>query len=352
MRRRTQREGKRRYERRLVAFVVRPDEQVARIELGPLSAITDYIDSWRRKFGATSADMAVDPGQELRRLVWEKLEPHLAGIKTVLLSPDGDTARFPWPALPGKQPGTYLIDETAIAIVPIPRLLPELMAAAEPAANETPSLLLVGGVDFGADPGRIGRRGARPRRCPRRSTTAMETAARNDCRSGRRQNGLRTAIPPACSAGIDRRGRHRRFCARRNEQVPLSAFLHARILRATRTEVGHQRQRQPESGDDRRTYHAARRSPASIPTCSRASCSLGLIGRRRTVRRTESLLLWRCPDWILATSIWPRCRLATLASGKPPEARDFLACNALSNSPEPRPPWPAYGRCRIGPRNC
>ncbi len=248
-----------RYERRLVAFVVRPDEQVARIELGPLSAITDYIDSWRRKLGATSADMAVDPGQSLRRLVWDKLEPHLVGIKTVLLSPDGDTARFPWPALPGKQPGTYLIDETAIAIVPIPRLLPELMAAAEPAANETPSLLLVGGVDFGADPGRMvdvaldrgAVRGDQPRQWKPLPGTIAEVAAVKTA-FARQYPRLAPLELTGAAATVDSvRG-----------EMSKCRYLHFSthgFFARTRTEVGHQRQRQPESGDDRRTYHAARR---------------------------------------------------------------------------------------------
>jgi CHAT domain-containing protein len=172
-------------ERRLVAFVVRPDQPVERIELGPVSTIIACIDAWRTNFGAGRADGAADPGQELRRLVWEKLEPHLAGAKTVLLSPDGVTARFPWPALPGKERGHYLIEETSIAIVPIPRLLPELLATGERTATEPPSLLLVGGVDFGADPGRIvdvaldrrAARGDQPLQWPPLPGTVAEVAA-------------------------------------------------------------------------------------------------------------------------------------------------------------------------------
>ena len=105
-----------------------------------------------------------DPGVKLRELMWEKLQPQLHGAKTVLLSPDGATARFPWAALPGEKPDTYLVEEMAVDIVPIPRLLPELLAA--PRASTTlpqrmrlksaadPSLLLVGEVNFDADPGK------------------------------------------------------------------------------------------------------------------------------------------------------------------------------------------------------
>jgi CHAT domain-containing protein len=81
----------------------------------------------------------------------------LQGAKTVLISPDGVTAQFPWLALPGEKPDTYLIDDIAIAIVPVPRMLPEMLARSSlPAARQprVPSLLLVGDVDFGADPGK------------------------------------------------------------------------------------------------------------------------------------------------------------------------------------------------------
>ena len=151
----TEKGGKPVWQRRLVAFVVRSDKPIERIELGAALPIVRLIDAWRRNFGG-SGDQTIDPGQELRRTVWEKLEPYLQDVKTVLISPDGATARFPWPALPGKKSGSYLIEDVAIAIVPIPRLLPELLANNQLPQNESPSLLLVGGVDFGADPGPIG----------------------------------------------------------------------------------------------------------------------------------------------------------------------------------------------------
>ena len=141
---------------RLAAFIVQPDKAVERIELGPVAPIAELITTWRKDFGMAGLGERADPGQELRRLVWEKLEPHLSGAKMVLISPDGVTARFPWLALPGKTPGSYLIEDTAIAVLPIPRLLPEALANKQQARNETPSLLLVGGVDFGADPGLAG----------------------------------------------------------------------------------------------------------------------------------------------------------------------------------------------------
>jgi CHAT domain-containing protein/Tfp pilus assembly protein PilF len=146
------------WERRLIAFIVRADQPIEMIELGAAEPINAAIAAWRKDFGLWRGETE-SPGQQLRRLVWEKIEPSLNSAKTVLLSPDGATAQLPWTALPGKLPGSFLIEETAIAIVPIPRMLPELLVDREPThsvskkTDETPSLLLVGNVNFGADPG-------------------------------------------------------------------------------------------------------------------------------------------------------------------------------------------------------
>lgn len=180
------------FTRSLVGFVVRADRPIERIELGPVAPIAGAIAAWRKDYGLHDAAASDGPAQELRGLVWDKLDASLTGEKTILFSPDGATARFPWPALPGKQPGTYLIEDVAIAVVPIPRLLPELLAAKpSPAASAAPSdhgssthestvqppvkstvqppveaasgggagdvepsLLLIGDVNFDADPGR------------------------------------------------------------------------------------------------------------------------------------------------------------------------------------------------------
>lgn len=68
-----------------------------------------------------------------------------------MVSPDGALNRLPWAALPGKQPAEFLIEHHSIVVLPIPRQLPALLAAT--VAIRGPSLLLVGDVDFGGDPG-------------------------------------------------------------------------------------------------------------------------------------------------------------------------------------------------------
>ena len=68
-----------------------------------------------------------DPGKKIREMVWDKIEPYLNDAHVVLICPDGATARFPWSALPGKTPGSYLIEERAIAVVPVSSLLPQVV---------------------------------------------------------------------------------------------------------------------------------------------------------------------------------------------------------------------------------
>ena len=87
------------------------------------------------------------------------MEEHLAGVATVLVSPDGVVGLVPLEALPGKAAGSYLIEDYTLALVPVPRMFGdgEAVAAEGPkpatAQAEAPSLLLVGDVDYGGDPG-------------------------------------------------------------------------------------------------------------------------------------------------------------------------------------------------------
>jgi tetratricopeptide (TPR) repeat protein/CHAT domain-containing protein len=131
---------------RVLAFVVRPDRATAMIDLGPDGPLTDAVTAWRKDFGRPQAGEP-DSGQALRRLAWQPLQDSCAGITLLLVSPDGALARFPWAAIPGKQAGTYLIEELAVVTVPIPSRLSELLAAPRH-ENANQSLLVVGDVRF------------------------------------------------------------------------------------------------------------------------------------------------------------------------------------------------------------
>jgi CHAT domain-containing protein len=167
---------------RLVAFVVRRDRPIAMVDLAPEPELSGLIASWRRTLGTgpgaaerpaddadvvrgglrreasgagARADAAADPAAQLKRLTWSKWSPSLEGAATVLVSPDPTLARFPMAALPGRAPGAYLLDEVRLAVIPAARLLPDLLEApGQPVgAANFDSLLLVGDVAYGADPG-------------------------------------------------------------------------------------------------------------------------------------------------------------------------------------------------------
>jgi CHAT domain-containing protein/tetratricopeptide (TPR) repeat protein len=143
-------------EQRLAAFVVRPDQDVVIVPLGPTQPLAEVIDRWRVSSGAGTAPPAgaPDPGAELRKRLWEPLAKHLEGIRVVLVSPDGPLNGLPLAALPGSKKGTFLIHEYAFAVVAVPQLLPELLRDEPGRAKEPPSLLLAGGIDFGAETAR------------------------------------------------------------------------------------------------------------------------------------------------------------------------------------------------------
>ena len=151
-------------ERRLVAFVVRPDHPIVRLDLGPVAPLAAAVDRWRKTYGSGPTPREDDPAAELRRRVWEPLEGCVRDARMVLVSPDGALARLPLSALPGREPGTYLIEERPIAVVPVPQLLPELLESAAQPPGASEGLLLVGDIDYGASPGAATGRGGRVHR--------------------------------------------------------------------------------------------------------------------------------------------------------------------------------------------
>lgn len=146
-------------ERRIAAFIVRPGADIARVELGPAAPVEKLVDACREAWlnGRTAE---TDPAVELRTVLWQPIAEHLGNATTVLVSPDGAASRVPFAALPGNKPDTYLIEDLTIAILPVPQLLGELVASSTPAtsaANEG-GLLLMGDIDFDAEPGRTSAR--------------------------------------------------------------------------------------------------------------------------------------------------------------------------------------------------
>ena len=59
------------WQRRLAAFVVRPDHAVERLDLGPAGPIEKTVEKWRAAYSAEEA-------AKLKQLVWKPLEPFAA----------------------------------------------------------------------------------------------------------------------------------------------------------------------------------------------------------------------------------------------------------------------------------
>ncbi len=129
----------------LVAFVVRPGQGVQMFDLGDISPINEAIDLWRRDYGKSAE--GAKAGQLLREKLWTPLAAAVGDARLVLVAPDGELGKLPFAALPGANPNSYLIEGVSLALVPVPQLIPTLVAA-EDDAQASRELLLLGGVDY------------------------------------------------------------------------------------------------------------------------------------------------------------------------------------------------------------
>ncbi|MDA1231386.1 MAG: CHAT domain-containing protein, partial [Planctomycetota bacterium] len=142
-------------ERSYMAYVVKRSRDAERggdveaILLGPAEPIEDAVEEWRVSFGQTASSHSA--GERLKELVWKPIEERLNSAKTVILCPDRALSRIPFGALPGKDAGTYLIEEYRLACIPVPQLLPDLMQRADQAKRLKGDLLLIGDVDYSSD---------------------------------------------------------------------------------------------------------------------------------------------------------------------------------------------------------
>ena len=140
----------RRTEFRLLAFVLRRGRPLALIQLGAAGPIEAEVAAWSRSSGQRREE-ALKASAELGRRVWDPLRASLDGARVVLLAPDGRLSGFPFAVLPGRRPGSYLLEEIAIGYVASGMHVVELLAGLESTAGR--GLLAVGDVNFQANPG-------------------------------------------------------------------------------------------------------------------------------------------------------------------------------------------------------
>ena len=74
--------------------------------------------------------LLVEDEHRLRDLVWSPILPGLGGAREVLVSPDGFLCSLPWPALPGRRPDGYLIEEFSFAVIPSARMISPMRSTA------------------------------------------------------------------------------------------------------------------------------------------------------------------------------------------------------------------------------
>lgn len=125
--------------------------KVAWVQLGPAKPIDRAVSRWRAAItgDSTVASEAPQAAAEVRRRIWDKIEPHLAGCSQVIVVPDGYLCFLPWAALPGRKPGTCLLEDYAIATAPSAYQLYAMLTEPQSAQGK---LLLVGGVAYDAEP--------------------------------------------------------------------------------------------------------------------------------------------------------------------------------------------------------
>lgn len=153
-------------ENHYVAFVLTHDGEVQRVELGPAEPIESALTAWRRALVEWSPQLpppaqrdlerqAEQHAASLREHLWGKIEAQLpADTRVIYISPDEDLARLPFAALPGAEPGSVLLDQYAIAVVPsAPFLLEQLGEQSSPTTPEVETLLAIGGVEYGSGEG-------------------------------------------------------------------------------------------------------------------------------------------------------------------------------------------------------
>jgi CHAT domain-containing protein len=128
------------------AFVLHKGQPVCRVELGQAEPIEKALAAWRQ---AIAEGLDSPAAGQLRKLVWDKIAPHLPHKEgsAVYLCPDADVSALPWGALPGRAKGTVLLEEHALALVPHgPFLLQRLRDQTRPSGPG--ALLALGGVYY------------------------------------------------------------------------------------------------------------------------------------------------------------------------------------------------------------
>lgn len=156
---------------RYLAFVLTAGTpSIGVIDLGAASVIDAAVQAARAELAAPDPEVT-RPALDVRRLVWNRLAPLLAGASTVYLSLDGELALVPFAALP-EPDGGFLGEQYVFCHLNSGRNL----LADTPPATLPPSLMVVANPRFDRGPGTAtgGRPELRGLACPPLPGTARE----------------------------------------------------------------------------------------------------------------------------------------------------------------------------------
>ncbi len=148
-------------ENHVVAWITRPEGEgspLARVDLGPATALGTAVRGHLERVVAGGRQVLAQRGvslagteraargaaEELRRLLWDPLAPHLEGVDTLFVSPDGALGTLPFETIE-REDGTFLVEHLAFVYLADVTSIAREEAGPEPAAG---SLLAVGAVDF------------------------------------------------------------------------------------------------------------------------------------------------------------------------------------------------------------
>jgi CHAT domain-containing protein len=129
--------------RAYVAFILKKEGDVIRIDLGDAAEIDTAVNSFVGRISQPRSFRI--EGRRVGRLIAAPLQAHLEDVSLLQISADGWLHRLPWCALPGRE-HPFWVEELAFASIPSAQALlqeePEIM-------REHSAYLAVGGVDYG-----------------------------------------------------------------------------------------------------------------------------------------------------------------------------------------------------------
>jgi CHAT domain-containing protein len=132
---------------RYAAFVL-TNEQLSWVDLEDAETIEPAAEAWRTALASGKA-VPADQAARVRRLVWEKVRKQLPpSVKTVYVCPDAELCKLPFAALPGDKPGTVLLEDFALAMIPHATFLLDQLWPHDERKKQPAHALVVGGVNY------------------------------------------------------------------------------------------------------------------------------------------------------------------------------------------------------------